>query len=842
MNVQSRADFITALDDIARHNTLVVDTETNTLAVRQQEKMPLVSIQVHVPESGNTYNFSFRHGYGDLLLTDGSNALEHVSESLKSFDGRNRRAVYWMRLYQHWLSEHADKLGNLPIEWLDELKEYIFGEKHYIFHNANFDIAVMEREGFDQINDFEDTMIALQMVWGDWGGKRNNDDKGIRVRMPQRYYDADKADYQGYEWGNRQLKWQARFWDLDDADVGEKALAENAAQFQYEVVEYAVKCAENDPNLHDYLFELGSYASWRKNPESVDSGGELWHDRQVLDTLKKVSWNDKELKGRMWMLPSDYTAKYGELDVILTWQVLQKTNPIIDGWGTRHIYETLTKVNSNLCLRMERNGVKIDIDEANRRIAENYATAQAIMDKYDWNIDSWQEFKKQVGDYLGLPDTQAETVRSALEWIDPDKDYWIEGNPVGISGEYAIQVIEDRLEYKRLIKQTSTYLGRWTTNVDRFGYGHFSIDPVGTKTGRATSGGDMGNGQNIPDRKATVKEVLVCDDDEIFIAVDYTGLELHIGAWIAETLLGFDAHKTMTNTLKERDVHTYTAEMLDIRDILYPNMSDAEVAVYNNMANFKQMDEETLHKLVTKFFVRQVGKTANFSNMYNGSHWALGLQLGYKFDDDDSDEKFEKAKELLERWHRLYPAFRKAQRYYYDEAMNARPTPTGKGSFQYNITPLPHYGDEILMTATDYWNGRPIKHHLYDRVRYVRNKYNGKSEKVDIMNYSADKAWNNIVQGTAGQICLISGNRFYEQPSKMTDGVKLFVNIHDALDGVAKVDKLEQVAKLMQVMTNWQTEPMLKVELEAGFGNWQSMNEVHDIDLWVQSKGQQGYA
>jgi DNA polymerase I-like protein with 3'-5' exonuclease and polymerase domains len=690
MNITTRDQFEYALQYIKDAEVVVVDTETNTLRVRSADKMPLVSIQVYLPQWEQSYNFSFRAGYGDLFLSDGTKLTpdrdtDEPNYDLKKLSGRDRRTAYWFRLWTWWrernmqalLDEafakpdeeiYPDPMGNLPFEWHDELKEVMTPEKTYIYHNANFDLTVLDREGYAPQPNVRDTMIAVQFAWGDWGGKRNRDDKGIKVKMPNRY--GGKV-----EWGNRKLKWQARFWDFDDAEAGEQALAQSSVDFVTEVVDYAVKSVENDPSLHDYLFPLGSYASWRKNPNSVDSEEVSWHDRQAADTYTKVSWNSKELKGRIWMLPSWAVTQYGELDVILTSKLHDKCMQLIRGWDIEDVYDEISAINTQLAWRMEQNGLLLDVEEAQRRIDANYAEADAIMEKYDWNIDSWQEVRDRVGKFLNLPDTQAGTLRDALEWIDPDTLYEDGGDigaDMGIMGSEAIQIINDRLTYKSIIKQTSTYLKRWVNAADKNNYIHAYIDVAGTKTGRTSSSGDMGNTQNIPSRSANIKEVLITPPDHLVFGVDYSNLELRVAAWIAEQIHGY-GNNEMTDAINNFDAHAKTAEDLGVRNIMYPNMTDAQIAEYENMANWESLSPEKLEELVYKFFIRQAGKTANFNLIYKGSYWSLGIQMGENFETEYSGakkgtpdykkhwdiltERFEKYKVLHAKWHEMYPAF-----------------------------------------------------------------------------------------------------------------------------------------------------------------------------------------
>lgn len=881
MNIKNREQFEFALAIIRENHDYVIDTETNTLHARQQEKMPLVSIQIHVPFAKGdikTFNFSFRHGSGYFTLNDGSYAMaDHVS-SIKNLTGRDKRTVILADIYYNWLFEqdNSQVMGNLPIEWMDELKEVLTSDKKYLFHNANFDLTVLQREGFHPMPNTEDTMIAVQFVWGDWGGKRNSDDKGIRVEMPERYYDRNLADLQGKEWGNRRLKWQARFWDLDDADAGTKDLREQFDNLTYQLADYAVTCAENDPSLVARWFSSKVYASWTKDAYSLDRDGITWHERQVKDIISRISSNDKEIKGRMWMMTSDMMVKYGELDVILTWGLYEKCIFLIDAWGVRDTYDQATEINMGLAWRMENMGVLLDVDEAQRRIDKNYAEAKAIMDWYDWNIDSWQAFKKKVGNFLSLPDTKADTVRKALEWIDDNKDYHHNGD--FINGRFARRVINDRLAYKKLLKNTSTYLGKWVKAADPENRGHFYTDTTGTKTGRGTSGGDMGNGQNIPDRKSDVKEVIIAPENQLIFAIDYSNLELRIASWEAEVIHGF-GNMEMTTVINREDAHMFTAKMLDVKGVMYPDMSYREIANYEGLTYDDDISNEGLEKLVWKAILRQAGKTGNFNLIYGGSHWSLGIQMGEDFGVTDEEleaqteddlvmylsknqyyylnhrdtpqedvedikrravvgKRFAPYQELYNRWHKLFPAFQEASEHFKEEAETLRPTPSGVGSFQYTVTKMPFYRSDNG-SAEDFYNGRIIKHHMYDEKRWVKNKHGKGGKNQNIREYSCKKAWNNKVQGTAGQICFHSGWRFYEEFE--SDGVDIFVNIHDALDGYADLAKLEQVAVLMEVMADWNVEPKLDVELEASLDNWQNMREVKDVALWVQTSGQEGY-
>lgn len=827
MNIQTIAQYTQAVQKLDEATIVSVDTETNTLRIRQTEK-PLVSIQIYLPEFDLSFNFPFRQGQGELDYKQGfpltftsedpeltyKQALKDYLE--ESWANRDKTTFLLAEIYEDFTSENMEWLGNLPIELFDDLKTHFTPDKTYVFHNANFDLTVLEREGFAPMPNIIDTMIALQVVWGDWGGKRSKDEQGIKVTMPKRYRDPDSEK----EWGNRRLKWQARFWDLDNADLGEKELDNGITSTMLELAEYAVKRAENGDTHYLDLLSGISYATWRKNPLATDKDGITWHDRQVQRVVKKISFNVTERKSRLWMLPSSATTVYGEMDVILTWQLWEKCRDIIEAWGDMPIFEELSWINTTLAWRMTQNGVLINVEDARRRIADNELEMQAILDLYDWNIDS----NKQMLDFLKMygikvDDVQAGTLRDLAEKLRKEQ---------AMGSVKVVEAIEHRLEYKRIKKETSTYLLRWVEAVDEHGYGHFNIDVAGTKTGRATSGGDMGNGQNIPTRKSRVKEVIVAPAGKLLFGVDYSNLEARVCAWVAEVILGLDPNATMTTLVQEgEDLHSYTANMLDIRGLMYPNLTDVEIA---DKVGLVYTEEDNISELVWKEVLRQTGKTANFGLLYGGSVGMLNYLMGLN--------NYEIAEQLHSGWNNLFPAFALAQQHFEADGLYRRSTPSGKGAnFQYTKTIVPLYKSEGK-GITDYRYGRNIKHHLYERSRWVRD-FKGDWQRIDPRLKSASKGWNNSIQGSCGQICLHSGARFYSEYD--STGVDLFVNIHDALDGYADVNHLRNVKTLMEVMEDWNTAPALEVELEAGFESWQSLKTVRDLDLWIDSKGREGY-
>lgn len=124
-------------------------------------------------------------------------------------------------------------------------------------------------------------------------------------------------------------------------------------------------------------------------------------------------------------------------------------------------------------------------------------------------------------------------------------------------------------EYRTLTKFHRTYIKNMLTNVDKDGYLKFQFSSLQTDSGRFASpgGGRNGDGcsgvniQAIPARydksKPNVRKCLSCDDDEVFVAMDWAGVELRVGTNMSKEPLWLDRF------LKgDGDLHTSTASII----------------------------------------------------------------------------------------------------------------------------------------------------------------------------------------------------------------------------------------------------------------------------------------
>lgn len=345
--------------------------------------------------------------------------------------------------------------------------------------------------------------------------------------------------------------------------------------------------------------------------------------------------------------------------------------------------------------------------------------------------------------------------------------------------------VKDLFRYRKLQKAKSTYLDSWlryqTNGKCR---STFMID--GTVTGRTSSSGAAGNLQNIPTRGYTIKECVVPPKGYIIVGIDYVGLELHLASFIAEFLLGF-GDQMLTKLVSGADLHQHTTDSVGIRDILYPNYTDEQL---------KELHGENFNK-----YLRYVGKTMNFGLLYGGGAGMLSKLLKIPK---------ETAYPLVDGWRGLYPAFPRANKYYTNLALTWRRNPVSGNLFQWVQQPI---------------SGRYRRYDKY-RERAYRKVIIDKKEIWEEWNpkeAEARKAFNNVVQGLGGYITNMSALKIKRELPHWL----LFAQIHDALEFYVPKDSFEKdIPTVVQLMTDWETTPKLKVEVEVFEDNWHKASYV----------------
>lgn len=886
INVKKRQDFDDMLHLVATAEVKVVDTETNGL--KMYAGAHLISLSLYFPDADVAYNIAFAHGEGEVELSWTNKFPEGTDFFQISWQGKLKKQLYLKYWFNHFKREvvgtDENYFQNCPVEWLSEIQA-VWGKGVHILHNSRFDAHVLYTAGFPDMEMVYDTMVGLHLVFEDW--------RHVQFTAPYTYTakDAPTKDdvglwakdengklFKKLQWGNRQLKWQAARIGIPNATDGETALFAARRQFESVLVDHIME------NILDEMNEELLLASVIRGKAKVED----W-EKQREKIAAKVQLDDK---ANMWMLPADYTAYYAGLDVVLTWHLYQYVLKGIAENNVEELWEQQSLIHHNVAWEMERNGFKLDAGQANAQIE---ALTPKIEDLEDLLSRLAMEYGVE-GFNPNSPTTLLTFLNSGIlatefhasifpDWWDSDlatglktydkarvsygelsesEDYLDGTNKAELEkvGDHA--VVRMIKELRKMHKARSTYLSKWLDAADDKSIVRFSIDDTGTIAGRASSSGDAGNGQNIPDRGGyTIKKAVTSyGDDWRLGAIDFGQLELRLGAWVAETLLGFDPNMTMTNLfLSGEDMHSYVRDMINVRDILFGDMTDDQIVVKLGYSlNQDKVKTKEKRAAVVAGFCRQAAKTMNFGLLYSGGARMLSKLL-----------KIEEApaKVLVAKWRDLFPAFGRTQEYMTSLALTRRlmddtwetQYPINPGS-TYNfpnpfVTFQEVYGmataEELedmkrLRTRNNSRIGMYVRQPITGRLRslqhYKEEGYyyeDGVRKSYNPRQSEARKVWNNTIQGLGGFITMWSAYRIGEELGYRN--IRMFANIHDALEFNIHVDALDKLPRMGEIMTDWPVIiPGLTVDIQGSAdGTWQGMQSIRDMDQWITTKGNEGY-
>ncbi len=506
--------------------------------------------------------------------------------------------------------------------------------------------------------------------------------------------------------------------------------------------------------LEDWRFTLGGNLElkWVSNYFKIE--GALLGEQELEDIAKGLGI---KAKSEMWLMTASEVERYAKNDTRLTWELYLKLMPILETWDSLELHDMKQRINM-LTFEMEKRGIYLDMAKLEAIEAPLVVEKASIVLPFNPNSPKQVvEYFKSVG--IDIPDSKAETL-DALE--DDTRTASIK-------------------RYRKLGKMIGTYIKNWKLSYsgERI---RSSFNVTGTDTGRLSSSGLAGNLQNIPERGDwTIKESCVAPDGYTILCADYKALELYLACHVAEGELGLGSDE-MTNTLLSgTDPHTYTSNLMNIRNLVFAGMSDEAVLV--------KLSEPLEHdvpmdKRVTKI-CRQLAKACNFGLLYG---------MGVKLLANKANTDLTSAQRLYSTWHGTYPAFRKANDYYIQLASKRRPKPNGGGLHLYVTQSI--FG----------------QHRRYTGYSTAYTSKEGKTFNMREMKIK--DAFNFVIQGMGGNTTLYSA-------LKLPKWIEIFNIIHDAIDCYVPTTRLDEAK---QVMTETMTDFDLAVKLEVAFAsgsNWQ---------------------
>lgn len=602
--------------------------------------------------------------------------------------------------------------------------------------------------------------MSMLAVVTDW---RGNPAEGIlpQFRMP---------DTGELETGSRGLKWHARLWNLIDAKEGIDSL------------ETAVKA------LNARL--------------------------QAIDKDANLGIKDSDAaQGYLWMVKPSDVARYAEDDVRLTYLLYEKLLRWHDKWKERHVSDLFNDI-TLATWQMSNGGIPF-----------NHERAAAMIETGDKHFQELQDrIRSLSGGIIENPASPTQVLRY----------FHAIGLDVKSTGKEVLKAIRDvpivgvLSEFRSLKISLNDFVKKWYNNaVNGRIYPQYNVG--GTSSGRLSSSSEkFGNGQNMP--RVTAKSVvnpkmtLYPPTGMLWISIDYTALEVYVGAWVAETVIGKGKNMTQTNALLTgADMHTMAMQKSGIDKLLLKGRS-VETYLRENGYDDEmiQRSEMTPDEYFIKKIARPLQKNTNFASQYNAGAKRIANMNACSYDE---------AVAMLNGFHTSFPAIRQASNTLQELAMT--PRDMGNGSAMYVRYPIP----ELSMSR---------KFGYYPATATTKDGGVWSPRKK-----AAGTAFNAVVQGTGGLIMLKSiiriKDRFgFAKPLDnsgdicYTEGIVYPLStVHDSFCFGLRPCDIHIVPEMVSLMTDWPVYPPLKAAVSAArLGeSWGEEIDVVDIDRWIASEG-----
>jgi DNA polymerase I len=310
-------------------------------------------------------------------------------------------------------------------------------------------------------------------------------------------------------------------------------------------------------------------------------------DRNVTDYKDVAGTGAKEISFDKVDLEKarDYCCE----DADVTLQLSRILLPKLSGEGLTELFEKMEIPLLVVLAKMERNGVRIDLDLLSDFSKEIEGQLDQRMERIHvlagepFNINSSQQLGKILFDKLKLP-----VIKKTKTGFSTDVDVLTK---LSLQHELPLEI----LTYRNLSKLKSTYVDALPKLVHpKTGRIHTSYNQTVTATGRLSSSDP--NLQNIPVRGeegGRIRQAFIPEKGFVLISADYSQIELRILAHLSRDSVLIEAFQ------KDEDIHAHTAsEIFGVpMEAVTPSM-------------------------------RREAKVINFGIIYGMSSYGLSQQLG----------------------------------------------------------------------------------------------------------------------------------------------------------------------------------------------------------------------
>ncbi len=392
---------------------------------------------------------------------------------------------------------------------------------------------------------------------------------------------------------------KALFSDKSIIKIGHNLKYDMQVLLNYDV---AVSAPYHDTMLAHYLIEPDKR-------HSLDELSRVFLDYEALSFEDMIA-PQKKKSFNLRLVDKERLAFYAAEDSLLTLMLHETLMPKLKECEQESLFHDIEMPLVQVLLRMERQGVRLDLDVLAEQSLEMTKEMQALEREieevagYPLNVNSPKQIGELLFEKLKL-NSKAKKTKSGSYSTSEDKLEKL---------RHKHPVVEKILEYRGIKKLISTYVDALPHLVYSDGKLHSSFNQAIAATGRLSSSNP--NIQNIPIRTAqgrAIRKAFVPDEgDYVFVSADYSQIELRLMAHFSKD------EDLISAFCSGEDVHRATA------------------AKINKVAIQEVSDE-----------MRRQAKTANFGIIYGISAFGLAERLGIGR---------KEAKQLIDGYFESYPA------------------------------------------------------------------------------------------------------------------------------------------------------------------------------------------
>lgn len=543
----------------------------------------------------------------------------------------------------------------------------------------------------------------------------------------------------------------------------------------------------NDKNQRSLKDQYSKYCSHLEDKEKIDT---LSHFSDLFEGL------------RFDYVPIESGYIYAARDAFMTYKLFEHQKAFLEQEGNEDLYKLFKEIEVPLVqvtADMQRTGVAIDMDLANRLKTEYDAKLEETTNRVNEEINKYEDsiIKYRMTHYntklqepinFNSAEQLAILLYDIIGCVNPDKD-----KPRGVDEKALkhinIPLTNAILEYRTINKLLSTYIDAIPARIEpTTGRLHASFNQNGADTGRFSS--SEPNLQNIP-RDGGIRCMFKATDGYYMVGADYSQQEPRVLAHLCQDENMINAYKT------GRDLYSTMASL-------------AFHVPYEQCKEFNP-DGTTNHEGKAR---RSRIKAVVLGLMYGRGDASVGEQLGISVEEARELSKalfdaFPKMKEYIERtkeevkkightttlWgRRRYLEHITKEKYEYKYGVN-RPI---------NFDPMLDSDDdgstEVSQDIKDYYNN------LLDKSNYGKRKQIiADAEKQGILiednGYwiaeSERQVVNSIVQGSAADMTKRAMVALYRNQELRDLGFRLLMSVHDENIGECPKENVKRVTELL---------------------------------------------